>query len=65
MLTGAKELLPRWKRCGAADRRRDSARRSARPTSTTAFPPEAKARMLEMVHNLEAALHDRIERGRG
>jgi len=58
-LSGAKEMLPRWKRClGATDNAlgevlgQEYARRY--------FTGEAKARALAMVENLEAALGDRI-----
>jgi len=60
-LTGAKELLPRWKRClQATDAALGEALGQAYVEKT--FGPEAKRRALEMVHNLEAALQDRLGR---
>ena len=58
-LQGAKENLPRWKRCSAAtDRAMGEA--VGEVWVKKAFPPSAKARALDMVHNLEAALKDDI-----
>lgn len=59
ILTGAKEILPRWKRCV---RSTDHALGEAlgQIYVQKAFPPEAKARALVMVKNLEAALADDI-----
>src|SRR5262245_15572365 len=56
-LLGTKELLPRWKRCTRAT---DIALGEAlgEVYVRKAFPPQAKARALEMVKNLEAALKD-------
>jgi predicted metalloendopeptidase len=54
-LRGAKELRPRWKRCvqytdiGLGEA-------VGQAYVAEAFPPEAKARTLQMVHELEAAL---------
>ena len=57
VLSGAKENLPRWKRCVAAtDRALGEA--LGEVYVQKAFPPTAKARALEMVHNLEATLKD-------
>jgi putative endopeptidase len=55
ILSGAKENLPRWKRCAAAT---DGAMGEAlgEVYVQKAFPPAAKARALAMVRNLEAAL---------
>jgi putative endopeptidase len=55
ILSGTKENLPRWKRCVAAT---DGALGEALGAVYVekAFPPAAKARALEMVRNLEAAL---------
>ena len=51
---GAKELRPRWKRCVAP---LTATGRSAGPgLCGKTFPPEAKARTLKMVNQLEAAL---------
>jgi putative endopeptidase len=59
-LTGAKEMLPRWKRCvQATDRQLGEA--LGQKYVQRAFPPEAKAAALEMVHNLVNALHDDIQ----
>ena len=55
VLQGAKENLPRWKRCVAGtDRALGEA--LGEVYVQKAFPPAAKARALEMVRNLEAAL---------
>ncbi len=60
LFTGAKELLPRWKRClGATDNAlgellgQEYVKRN--------FPPEAKDRAVKIVANLVDALHARIE----
>lgn len=54
-LQGTKENQPRWKRCVAGtDRALGEA--LGEVYVKTAFPPAAKARALEMVRNLEAAL---------
>jgi putative endopeptidase len=54
-LQGSKENLPRWKRCVAGtDRVLGEA--LGEVYVKKAFPPAAKARALEMVRNLEAAL---------
>jgi len=59
ILTGTKEILPRWKRCVRnTDRALGEALGQAYVKK--AFPPEAKARALTMVKNLEAALADEI-----
>jgi len=59
MLTGAKSQYPRWKRCMVAvDNSLGEALGSVYVQRN--FPPRAKARALEMVTNLEAALRDRI-----
>ena len=56
-LTGTKEIQPRWKRCvQATDRTLGEA--LGQFYVQKYFPPEAKARALEMVHNLIAALRD-------
>ena len=52
---------PRWKRVVTVRRMARSAKRSANSTSADYFPPEAKARALEMVNNLKEALADRIK----
>jgi putative endopeptidase len=59
-LTGAKEIQPRWKRCAqATDRALGEA--LGQVYVQKYFPPVAKARALEMVHNLIAALHDDLQ----
>jgi len=59
-LTGAKENQPRWKRCvQATDRALGEA--LGQIYVQKYFPPEAKARALEMVHNLIAALRDDLQ----
>jgi putative endopeptidase len=59
-LTGAKEIQPRWKRCvQATDRVLGEA--LGQVYVQKHFPPEAKARALEMVHNLIAALHQDLQ----
>jgi putative endopeptidase len=57
ILTGTKEILPRWKRCV---RSADSSLGEAvgQKYVEQVFPPEAKTRALAMVKNLEAALAD-------
>jgi putative endopeptidase len=58
-LSGTQELLPRWKRCvTSTDRALGEA--VGQVYVKRAFPPEAKARALEMVRNLEAALKSDI-----
>ena len=58
-LTGAREPLPRWKRCAqGADQILGEA--LGRAYVEEAFPPEAKARMATLVTNLNAAMRDRI-----
>jgi putative endopeptidase len=58
-LSGAKELLPRYKRCTRAA---DAGLRDALGLAYVEqnFPPNAKARALEMIHNMEAVLKERI-----
>src|SRR6267154_2385401 len=59
-LTGAKEIQPRWKRCvQATDRVLGEA--LGQLYVQKYFPPQAKARALEMVHNLIAALRDDLQ----
>ena len=59
LLSGATEQQPRWKRCLAATDR-DLGDILGKAYVDVAFPPKAKARALEMVHNLEAALDGKI-----
>ncbi len=59
-LEGTKELLPRWKRCV----RRTNAQLGfalGQVYVEKYFPPEAKVRALDMVHNLEATLRSDIQ----
>src|SRR5260370_1199594 len=59
-LTGAKEIQPRWKRCvQATDRVLGDA--LGQVYVQKYFPPEAKTRALEMVHNLISALRDDLQ----
>ncbi len=59
ILTGTQELRPRWKRCSSAtDQYLGQA--LGQIYVKNYFSPEAKARALEMVHNLIAALQDDI-----
>jgi putative endopeptidase len=59
-LTGTKEILPRWKRCvQSTDRQLGEALGQVYVKEN--FPPEAKARALDMVHHLVAALHADIQ----
>lgn len=58
-LSGAKEMLPRYKRCTRAA---DFGLRDALGQAYVEqnFPPAAKARALDMIHNMEAVLRERI-----
>jgi len=59
-LGGAKEMKPRWKRCvESADANLGEA--LGKKYVEKYFPPEAKARMNEMVKNLLAAMGDTIQ----
>jgi putative endopeptidase len=58
-LSGAKELKPRWKRCAeSTDQLLGEA--LGQKYVEKYFPPEAKARAVEMVTNILAAMHDTI-----
>ena len=60
ILTGSKEIRPRWKRCTAAvDQQIGEA--LGQVYVQKYFPPEAKVRALELVHNLLAALRDDLQ----
>ena len=60
VLQGTQELLPRWKRCvTATDRRLGEA--LGQIYVQKYFPPQAKARALEMVNQLIAALRDDLQ----
>ena len=58
-LSGATEMKPRWKRCSEAtdDQLGDAL---GRAYVEKHFPPEAKARMQEMVRNIRLAMRDTI-----
>ncbi|HEV2749539.1 MAG TPA: M13 family metallopeptidase [Gemmatimonadales bacterium] len=60
-LTGVKEQQPRWRRCVQAT---DNALGEAlgQEYVARAFSPAAKRRALEMVHNLESVMEDRLHR---
>jgi putative endopeptidase len=60
LFSGAKELLPRWKRCsGSTDRRLGEL--LGQEYVKTAFTREAKERAVHIVANLVNELHDRID----
>ena len=60
VLQGTKELLPRWKRCvTSTDRQLGEA--LGQIYAQKYFPPEAKARALQMVNHLTEALHDDLK----
>jgi putative endopeptidase len=60
ILTGSKEIRPRWKRCtSATDQQLGEA--LGQVYVQKYFPPEAKARALDLVHNLLAALQDDLQ----
>ena len=60
VLQGTKELLPRWKRCvSATDRQLGEA--LGQIYAQKYFPPEAKARAIEMVNHLTEVLHDDLQ----
>ena len=58
-LRGAKELKPRWKRC-VSFTNGELGEALGQAYVAEAFPPESKAAMLKMVHELEAALKQDI-----
>jgi putative endopeptidase len=59
-LAGQEQQLPRWRRCTrAADR--DLGEALGQAYVDRAFPPESKARTIEMVHAIERAMHNDIE----
>lgn len=60
VLTGAKELRPRWKRClQTVDGKIGEA--LGQLYVERAFPPAAKTRAVELVQNLRSSLRDRIK----
>jgi predicted metalloendopeptidase len=60
VLSGAEAKLPRWKRCLSWEDR-DLGDLLGQAYVKQQFPPAARQRALDMVHNLEAALGDRIQ----
>jgi predicted metalloendopeptidase len=59
-LAGQEQNLPRWRRCtNAADR--DLGEALGQAYVDRAFPPESRARTIEMVHAIERAMHDDVE----
>jgi len=59
-LAGQQQQLPRWRRCThSADH--DLGEALGQAYVDRAFPPESKARTLEMVHAVEQALHNDID----
>jgi putative endopeptidase len=59
-LAGQEEQLPRWRRCvHSADR--DLGEALGQAYVDRAFPPDSRARTLEMVHSIEHAMQDDIE----
>jgi putative endopeptidase len=59
-LAGQEQPLPRWRRCtGSADR--DLGEALGQAYVDRAFPPDSKARTIEMVHSIERALSGDIE----
>ncbi|HVA56256.1 MAG: M13 family metallopeptidase [Gemmatimonadaceae bacterium] len=57
--TGAKQLLPRWKRClRATDGEMGEALGQAYVAKT--FPPEAKAKATQVIHDVRAAFKERL-----
>ena len=60
LFSGAKENMPRWKRCiNSTDARMGEL--LGQEYVKEAFPPEAKDRAVKIVDNLVSALHDRIQ----
>ena len=60
LFTGAKELLPRWKRCSASTDQR-LGELLGREYVKNSFRPEAKDRAVKIVGNLVDELHSRID----
>ena len=59
-LAGVEKMQPRWRRCvRAADR--DLGEVLGQAYVARAFPPESKARVVDLVHNVEAALDQDIK----
>jgi putative endopeptidase len=60
ILTGAKEIRPRWKRCSTAVNQ-SIGEALGQVYVQKYFPAAAKARVLDLVHNLLAALRDDLQ----
>jgi len=58
-MTGAKEQLPRWKRC-LQSTQRNLGEAVGQAYVARTFTPEAKARALAMVKNMESVLRERL-----
>ncbi len=59
-LAGQEQQLPRWRRCTrAADH--DLGEALGQAYVDRAFPPDSRARTIEMVHAIEQAMHDDVE----
>jgi endothelin-converting enzyme/putative endopeptidase len=59
-LAGQEQIQPRWRRC-VHNADRDLGEALGQAYVDRAFPPESKARTLEMVHAIERAMNDDIE----
>jgi putative endopeptidase len=59
-LAGQQKNQPRWRRC-IRNADRDLGEALGQAYVDRAFPPESRARVLAMVHDIESALHDDIE----
>ena len=59
-LAGQEQIQPRWRRC-VHNADRDLGEALGQAYVDRAFPPESKARTVEMVHAIEQAMHDDIE----
>jgi len=59
-LAGQAENQPRWRRC-VHNADRDLGEALGQAYVDRAFPPESKARTLEMVHAIENAMHEDVE----
>jgi len=59
-LGGQEEIQPRWRRC-VHNADRDLGEALGQAYVDRAFPPDSKARTLQMVHSIEQALHTDIE----
>jgi putative endopeptidase len=59
-LAGQEQNEPRWRRC-VHNADRDLGEALGQAYVDRAFPPESKARTLEMVHAIERAMHDDID----